>query len=88
MAEHMRPQGRRLVSGGDPEFEIAAEVRTFCIREDGWEREATCVVARVWCQKVQKFVVLATTTSGHLIGHVRAGTYKQALSMLREQIEG
>jgi hypothetical protein len=88
MAEHMRPDGRRLISGGDPQFEIAADIRTFRVREDGWERELTCVVTRTWCQKPQKFVVTATTTGGHLAGHVRSATYKDALSMLREQIEG
>jgi hypothetical protein len=84
----MRPDGRRLVSGGDPQFEIAADIRTFRIREDGWERDLVCVVTRTWCQKPQVFVVTAITAGGHLAGQVRSTTYKAALSLLREQIEG
>lgn len=88
MAEHMRPEGRRLVSGGDPQFEVAADVRSFRVRDDEWERDVTCVVTRTWCQKPQAFVVTAVTTGGHLVGHARSTTYKNALSILREQIEG
>lgn len=89
MATLMRPEGRRLVSGGgDPEFQIAAEVRTFHVTDDEWERDVRCLVTRTWCQKPQKFVVTAITMSGHVLGTARAANYKAALTVLREQIEG
>lgn len=88
MAEHMKPDGRRLVSGGDPDFEVAGEIRDFQVKLDETTyRSMRCAVIRVWCQKRQRFVTHVISPYAKVIAESSKPTYKEALSDVRDQIE-
>jgi hypothetical protein len=92
----MEPEGRRLVrrlkGGFDYQFEVAADVRRFDVQVTS-NGETTvvpvdCAVVRIWPQKAQRVILWAVTENGHVLGQARAKTHKEALDVLREQIEG
>jgi hypothetical protein len=68
-SSHTQIDGRRLVSGGDRDYEIAAEVHT-----RGCEQ---LLYVRVWLQRKQRFVLYVIDTEGKIRDRA-TGTYDQA----------
>lgn len=75
---HALVDGRRLVSGGDADWEIAAEIHNL----DGEE----ILLLRIWLQRSQAVAVWALDGDLVVRGHDVAGTYKRALSEITAQI--
>lgn len=73
-----KPEGRRLVSGGDRDWEIAAELE----RIDDEE----ILFVRVWLQQKQAFTVYAIDEARIVRAHAAAATYAKAAGELRDQI--
>ena len=68
-ATHTQIDGRRLVSGGDRDYEIAAEIHT-----RGGEQ---LLYVRVWLQRKQRFVLYVIDAQGAIRDRA-TGTYDQA----------
>jgi hypothetical protein len=68
-ASHTQIDGRRLVSGGDRDYEIAAEIHT-----RGGEQ---LLYVRVWLQAKQRFVLYVIDAQGRIRDRA-TGTYDQA----------
>jgi len=77
-AEHAHAEGRRLVSAGDPDWEIAAEIR-FVGNEE-------IMFIRIWLQAKQGFSVYAIDTRGVVRGHTVAATYKRATETIQKHL--
>lgn len=71
------PEGRRLVAGGDKDYEIAAEVRT--IGEEDY------LFLRVWLQAVQKFRVAVLSPDGAIESTVVKRTYREAIEAITDE---
>ena len=71
------PEGRRLVSGGDRDFEIAAEVRT--IEDEDY------LFLRVWLQTIQKFRVTVLSAEGSIESTVVKPTYRAAIEAIYDE---
>ena len=71
MAPHRTPEidGRRLISGGDRDYEIAAEIHT--------RIGEPLLYARVWLQRKQRFVLYVIEAQGRIRDRA-TGTYDQA----------
>jgi hypothetical protein len=67
--EHVQVDGRRLVSGGDRDWEIAAEIHSVA--------DEQLLYLRVWIQARQRFVLYAVDRSG-VIRDRATGDYAQA----------
>lgn len=68
-ASHTRIDGRRLVSGGDQDYEIAAEVHARAGEQ--------LLYVRVWLQRKQRFVLYVIDAQGAIRDRA-TGTYDQA----------
>ncbi len=68
-ATHTQIDGRRLVSGGDRDYETAAEIHT-----RGGEQ---LLYVRVWLQRKQRFVLYVLDAKGAIRDRA-TGTYEQA----------
>ncbi|MGB2711294.1 MAG: hypothetical protein WBC33_07240, partial [Conexibacter sp.] len=67
--EHVQVEGRRLVSGGDRDWELAAEVHTIA--------DEPLLYLRVWIQARQRFVLYAIDRCGAICDRA-TGDYQQA----------
>jgi hypothetical protein len=72
------PEGRRLVSGGDRDFEVAGEVHTI----EGEDY----LFLRVWLQVAQKFRVVVLDANGAIISTVMKRTYRAAVDDIYEEL--
>jgi hypothetical protein len=72
------PEGRRLVSGGNKDFEIAAEVRT--IDDEDY------LFQRVWLQQIQKFRVTVLSREGSIESTVVKPTYREAVDAVYDEL--
>ena len=73
-----RIEGRRLVSGGDRDWEIAAEVREVVDDE--------LLFVRVWLQALQRVTVYAIDVERRVCGHATADTYRKASDAIVEHL--
>ncbi len=67
--KHIQVEGRRLVSGGDRDWEIAAEIHNVA--------EERLLYLRVWVQLRQRFVLYVLDRGGVILDRA-TGDYKQA----------
>jgi len=77
-AEHTRIEGRRLVSGGDRDYEIAGEIHT--------RRGEQLLYVRVWLQLRQRFVLYVIDGEGRIRDRA-TGTYEQAKARVASHID-
>ena len=80
----LRPEGRRLIgqplskSGGNPEYEMAAETRPVAGLE--------FLFVRLWSQREQRFATTAWSGS-RLVAGPAFGAYKATLAQLDSELE-
>lgn len=77
-SQHTHVDGRRLVSGGDGEYEIAAEVH-------GINGEDLLLV-RVWLHVKQRFTVYAIDHARVVRAHDAAATYRKTVDAITEHL--
>ncbi len=77
-ASQTQVDGRRLVSGGDRHYEIAAEVHT--------RGGASLLYIRVWLQLKQRFVLYVIDADGRIRDRA-TGTYDQAKARVVSHLE-
>jgi hypothetical protein len=75
---HPRVDGRRLVSGGDPDWELAAEIEHLGQEE--------IIFVRFWLQATQEMDVYALDAAGVVRGHDLASTYRKAHDSIVDHI--
>lgn len=75
---HTRAEGRRLVYGGDPAWEVAAEI-SFVGNEE-------VLFLRVWLQRKQRFSVYAIDPLGIVRAHAAASTNDRAVSTIWQHL--
>jgi hypothetical protein len=77
-ASHTHIDGRRLVSGGDRDYEIAAEIHT--------RAGESLLYLRVWIQAKQRFVLYIIDPQGRIRDRA-TGTYDQAKARVASHLD-